>query len=313
MGSNFVTHIARKYPDYQIFVLDALTYAGNLNNIPEDIRQRDNFHFLHNDIRDRKAVAGALRKVDAVVHFAAETHVSYSFVRSDVFVDTNVKGTSILCESIFKNPIERFIHISSSEVYGTALTVPMDEKHPLEPRSPYAGSKAAADRLVFSFFVTYGLPLIIIRPFNNYGPNQHIEKVIPHFITRAIQDKLLYIHDDGLQTRDWVYVEDYSEAIDSAVHAPIDKLKGEVINIGTGRDTSILTIAKLILSYLGKPESFIKYGESRPGQVRKHISSTEKSKQVLNWQPRVTIEGGLKKTIQWYVDNRDWWQNAKKP
>lgn len=312
IGSNFVSYLANKYPNYKLWVLDALTYAGRLENIPNEIRESKNFHFVKGDIRDRKTVEDLVKQVDSVVHLAAETHVRYSLEKADIFMDTNVRGTSILCEAIIKYPIKRFIHISSSEVYGTAQEIPMDEKHPLLPCSPYAGSKAGAERVAYSFYSAYDIPLIILRPFNNYGPYQHFEKVIPHFIVRALENRPLFIHDDGLQTRDWVYVNDHSEAIDSAVHAPIDKLKGEVINIGTGKDTSILTIAKMILSFLGKPESLIKYGESRPGQVRKHMSSTKKSKQLLNWQPRVTIKEGLEKTIQWYADNHDWWQNVKK-
>ncbi len=306
-------HIARRYPGYELYILDSLTYAGELENIPEDIRKSSNFHFLHKDIRDREAVEDAVKKVDTVVHFVSQSHVSYSFVEADLFVDTNVRGTSILCETIHKFPVEKFIHISSSEVYGTALKVPMNEDHPLLPCSPYAGSKAAADRLAYSFFKTYDIPLLIIRPFNNYGFYQHIEKVIPYFVTQAIQDKPLTIHDDGLQTRDWIFVEDCCEAIDSAIHLRMNEVRGEVINIGTGTDTSVLSIARMILSQLGKSESLIKFEGNRPGQVQKHVSSTKKARKILHWRTKTSFKEGIKKTVNWYLENERWWKNLRKP
>lgn len=313
IGSNFVNYLGHKYPEYELFVLDSLTYAGDIENISNIIRKRKNFHFIRGDIRDKKIVENLVKKVDAIVHFAAESHVSYSFVRANKFVDTNVMGTSVICDAVVKYPVERFINISSSEVYGTAMYEPMDENHPLLPCSPYAGSKAGADRLVYSYFVTYGIPSIILRPFNNYGPQQHTEKVIPHFITELLKGKTLSVHDDGKQTRDWVYVEDTAEAVTKALHVELGKLKGEAINVGTGREISIIDIAQKILSEFGKTANLINFNEHRPGQVQRHIASTEKANKLLGWKAKTNFEDGIKRTIEWYVTNEEWWKKRKRP
>ena len=206
------------------------------------------------------------------------------------------------------NPIELFVHISSSEVYGTALANPMNEEHPLNPMSPYAAAKAGADRLVYSYMKTYDLPAVIVRPFNNYGPCQHLEKAIPNFIVSAFQNKPLTIHGDGKSSRDWIYVEDTCQALDKILHASRDKVIGQVINLGTGKDTRVADIGKKVLEKLGKPETLLEYIEDRPGQVSRHISSTARSKELLDWQARTDLDEGLEKTVEFYKNNRQWWE-----
>ena len=312
IGSNFVRYLVNNYPDYSVYVVDSLTYAGNLDNIPPEFFDRPNFHFVEGTITDIQLMKKLIDKVDVIVHLAAESHVSYSIQNVSIFIETNVKGTQVICEAVRENGIERFINISSSEVYGSAVTLPMDENHPLLPYSPYAASKIGAERMVYAYYKTFDIPAVIIRPFNNYGPNQHIEKVIPRFITQALSGELLTIHDDGRQSRDWVYVEDCCEAIDKAIHADIEKLKGEVINIGTGKDTSIIQIAEMILDYLGKPRNLISWGGTRPGQVQRHITSTEKAKRLLDWKATTEFYRGLAWTIEWYQKNPQWWQRLRK-
>jgi dTDP-glucose 4,6-dehydratase len=245
-----------------------------------------------------------------VVHFAAETHVARSIFDNRVFFETDVMGTQAVANAVLKyrNKIERFIHISTSEVYGTAAAEPMDEEHPLNPLTPYAAAKAGADRLVYSYVKTYGLPAVLLRPFNNYGAHQHLEKAVPRFITSVILNEPVTIHGDGSAARDWVYVEDVAEAIDAALNADINKIRGEVLNVGTGIATSVLDIAKKILKLMGKSESLLCSIPERPGQVDKHISSTEKTRKLLGWKAKTSLDKGLPRTIDWYQENRSWWE-----
>jgi dTDP-glucose 4,6-dehydratase len=224
------------------------------------------------------------------------------------FVTTNVEGTQILLDAVRETPVERFILISSSEVYGTAEYAPMDEEHPLNPRSPYAATKAGADRLAYSYFVTYGLPIVIVRPFNNYGPRQHPEKVIPRFITQALTEEPLTVHGDGHATRDWLYVEDDAEAIEAVIAADIDALAGEIVNVATGVDISISEIADHVLELLGKPAALKAHVDERPGQVDRHVGSTDKAAQLLGWRARTSFAEGLERTVEWYRDNGSWWR-----
>jgi dTDP-glucose 4,6-dehydratase len=250
--------------------------------------------------------------VDVIVNAAAESHVEKSLEDgASVFVRTNVEGTQILLDAIRETPIERFVLISSSEVYGTARYAPMDEDHPLEPRSPYAGTKAGADRLAYSYYVTFGLPIVIVRPFNNYGPRQHPEKVVPRFITQALSDEPLTIHGDGHASRDWLYVFDDAEAIAAAVDAPVDDLAGEVINVATGVDVSVSTLADQVLEVLGKPADLKQHVVERLGQVDRHIGSTEKAERLLGWRARTAFEDGLERTVAWYRDNEAWWRGIR--
>src|SRR5215210_7323862 len=215
--------------EHEVVTMDALTYAGNLANL-EDVMGHERLRFIKGDIRDVDDVKAALRGVDVIVNAAAESHVAKSIEEGgSEFVTTNVEGTQVLLDAIRRSPVERFILFSSSEAYGTALSAPMDEEHPLNPRSPYAATKAGADRLAYSYWTTYGLPIVIVRPFNNYGPSQHPEKVIPRFVTCALQDEPLTVHGDGHASRDWVFVDDVAEAIEAAISADGSKVHGEVI------------------------------------------------------------------------------------
>jgi dTDP-glucose 4,6-dehydratase len=207
-----------------------------------------------------------------------------------------------------KHPVERFILISSSEVYGTAVADPMDEDHPLNPRSPYAGTKAGGDRLAYSYWCTYDLPVTVIRPFNNYGPYQHPEKVIPRFIIQALCDRPLTIHGNGHASRDWLHVFDTAEAITAACEAPLEAIVGETINVATGIDETVEQIADMILDILGKPSSLKENVDERPGQVDRHIGSTDKAAQLLGWRSQIPFADGLERTIRWYRENPEWWQ-----
>jgi dTDP-glucose 4,6-dehydratase len=309
IGSNFVNYIFRKYSDYKLIVLDALTYAGDIENILPEVRKSDRFEFWYGDINNLDLVSDLVGRSDVVAHFAAETHVARSLYSHRVFFVTDVLGTQSVTNAVLKHcdRVERFIHISTSEVYGTAAYEPMDEVHPLNPTSPYAAAKAGADRLVYSYIVAHEIPSVIIRPFNNYGPRQHLEKVVPRFITSCILGEPLTIHGDGSASRDWVYTEDTARAIDLAIHAPIGEVRGEVFNIGTGREISVIDIAKRISAEFGVEEK-LDYMYDRFGQVQRHISSTEKAEKVLGFKAAVSFDEGLKKAIQWYKDNRPLWE-----
>src|SRR5581483_12361483 len=238
ISSNVIRHLLEA-TDYDVVSLDALTYAGNLENLA-DVMSHERLSFVHGDIRNAELVQEIVAEVDVIVNAAAESHVEKSILEgASEFVTTNVEGTQVLLDAIRQAPVERFVLISSSEVYGTAESDPMDEEHPLNPRSPYAATKAGADRLAYSYFVTYGLPIVILRPFNNYGPRQHWEKVVPRFITAALADEPLTVHGDGHASRDWLYVDDDAEAIEAAIAADLDAVAGEVINVATGVDVSV--------------------------------------------------------------------------
>lgn len=310
IGSNFVRYLFDNYPDYNIIVLDALTYAGNTDNIPDNIKKDARFSFWYGNVRNGELVNELVAKSDVVFHFAAESHVARSIFDNAIFFETDVLGTQVIANAVLKHQddVERFVHISTSEVYGTALETPMTEEHPLNPTTPYAGAKAGADRLVYSYWVTYEIPAIIIRPFNNYGPNQHLEKVIPRFITSALLDEPLTIHGSGASARDWVYVDDVCQALDKVIHTGLDKVKGEVINIGTGKDVAVKAIAEMVLDILGKPGSLLTQVGDRPGQVKMHVSSTEKASRVLGWRAKTDFAEGLARAIEWYRQNPDWWQ-----
>jgi dTDP-glucose 4,6-dehydratase len=307
ISSNLVRHLLDATP-YEVVSLDALTYAGNMDNVA-DVMGHERLSFVHGDIRDPELVAEVVSDVDVIVNAAAESHVEKSIEEgASEFVTTNVEGTQILLDAIRRTPVDRFILFSSSEVYGTAERAPMDEEHPLNPRSPYAATKAGADRLAYAYWTTYDLPIVIVRPFNNYGPFQHPEKVVPRFVTAALCDEPLTVHGDGHASRDWVYVDDVAEAIEAAIAAD-DEVHGEVINLATGRDISIETIADLVLEQLGKPKSLKVHTPERPGQVDRHIGSTDKAERLLGWRAKTSFEDGLVSTIGWYDDNRAWWES----
>ena len=314
IGSNFVTYWYAHHPQDKIIVLDNLTYSGRLKNIPNYIlADKERFEFCLGNICSIELVGNLVKRADVVVHFAAESHVTRSILDSRLFYETDVLGTHTLANAILKaaGHVERFVHISTSEVYGTALDIPMDEDHPLNPCSPYASAKCGADRLVYSFFKTYDLPCVILRPFNQYGPLQHLEKVIPRFITSALQNEPLTIHGSGEMRRDWMFVEDTCEQIDAAIQAPIESVKGEVFNLGTGVSPSVLEVAHLILDLCDRPRSLVTHIGDRLGQVEKHCSSTAKAERILGKVERRPVGLGLKQTISWYRNNEAWWREIE--
>lgn len=309
IGSNFARFIYENYPDYRVMILDALTYAGSVMNFPDQGFRNDRFKFWYGNVQNAELVDNLVSESDVVVHFAAETHVTRSIYDNLLFFQTDVLGTQAVANAVlkYKKRINRFIHISTSEVYGTAVSRSMAEDHPLNPMSPYAAAKAGADRLIYSYWQTYGIPAVIIRPFNNFGPYQHLEKMIPRFITSCILNDDLHVHGDGKSSRDWTFVEDTVLALDKVVHCPIQKITGEVINLGSGVSMDISTIAKMIVKKMKKSEKLIKTIGNRPGQVLRHTASIEKARKLLGWKPRTNFEQGLDRTIRWYWDNRSWW------
>jgi dTDP-glucose 4,6-dehydratase len=312
IGSNFVHYLHKQRPDYDLVVLDALTYAGCMENLPTEMRDIDNTQqrFWYGDVTNADLVTALVSEADYVVHFAAETHVTRSIFDNRLFFQTDVLGTQTVANAILKarGRVKRFIHISSSEVYGTAEKAVMDEEHALKPMSPYASAKCGADRLVYSYCATYGLPAVILRPFNNYGPRQHLEKVVPRFITSLLLGEKLTVHGGGEAARDFVYVDDTCRAIDALMHADAAQVDGEVFNIGSGEDRSILSIARDLLHASGGDENMIEYTGERPGQVMRHTADFSKIKRVLGWEPKVGWEQGLHQTIDWFKANRKWWE-----
>jgi dTDP-glucose 4,6-dehydratase len=312
ISSNFIRHLLEHTP-YEVVSLDALTYAGNLENLA-DLLAHERLSFVQGDICDARLVRELVSGVDVIVNAAAESHVAKSIEDGAAeFVTTNVEGTQILLDAIRETPVERFVLVSSSEVYGTAERVPMDEEHPLNPRSPYAATKAGGDRLAYAYFVTYGLPVVIARPFNNYGPRQHPEKVIPRFITQALADEPLTIHGDGHASRDWLYVDDDAEAIESIIEAPLDRVAGKVLNVATGVDIPVAEIADRVLDLLGKPASLKTHLDERLGQVDRHLGSTEKISELTGWRARTSFDEGLERTVAWYRENESWWKALAMP
>ncbi len=311
IGSNFIEYLHQKYPQYKILVLDALTYAGEKENIPRSIHKKNSFEFWKGSVQNADLVDSLVERCDVIVHFAAETHVARSIYDNSLFYQTDVIGTHTIANAVLKHrkKIERFIHISTSEVYGTAMATPMSEDHLLNPMSPYASAKAGADRLVYSYWATYELPIVIIRPFNNYGPRQHLEKAIPRFITSAILGEPITIHGDGKSSRDWLHVSDHCEALDRVLHAPLKTVVGEAINIGTDRCIPILAVAQAVLKQMEKKDIRIKHIYNRPGQVDCHIADIKKAKKLLKWKPKIKFEDGLSQTVEWYVKNEKWWKS----
>jgi dTDP-glucose 4,6-dehydratase len=307
IGSNFVNYMVKKYPNYQIINLDALTYAGNLENVKE-VENEPNYRFVKGDITNRELVESLFAEgVDAVVNFAAESHVDRSITDPGVFVRTNIQGTQVLLDAAKKYGVKKYVQISTDEVYGTlGETGYFTETTPLAPNSPYSASKAGADLLVRAYHETYGLPVNITRCSNNYGPYHFPEKLIPLMIINALNDRPLPVYGDGLNVRDWLHVEDHCAAIDLVLHKGRN---GEVYNIGGNNERKNIEVVKAILQYLNKPESLITFVEDRLGHDRRYAIDATKIREELGWQPRYTFEEGLKKTIDWYLENRSWWEN----
>ena len=313
IGSNFIQYWFDRHPDWRILNLDLLTYAGNPDNIPESIRRAgDRYEFWYGSVCNPEVVGTLVARADIVVHFAAESHVARSLYDNRVFFETDVLGTHTVANAVVKNgsATELLVHVSTSEVYGTALAEPMTEDHPLNPMSPYAAAKAGADRLVYSYIKTYGIPATILRPFNQYGPQQHLEKVIPRFITSAISGEPLELHGGGLARRDWLYVGDLCARIDRVI-AQRDRAIGEVFNLGSGESATIAEIAEIVLKRLGRPNALRESIADRPGQVSCHISSTQKAAEVLGIKPGRPFSEGLEQTIDWYQKNESWWRRIE--
>src|SRR5947208_529393 len=302
IGSCFVRRRLATGKD-EVVVADKLTYAGNPNNLKEYKDDR-NLTFVQGDVCDRKLMDRVTKSADALVHFAAETHVDRSILEAGDFVRTDVKGTWSVLEACRRNDLKRILHISTDEVYGEAPGRPSTELDPLMPKSPYAASKAGADRLAFSYFTTYGLPVVISRCTNNYGPYQHPEKLIPLFVTNALEGTPLPVYGTGANTRDWVHVEDHCAALDLLMKA--DGVQGEVFNIGASEEYSVNEIGTAILNTLGKPKTLLKSVADRPGHVRRHAVETKKIRSKLGWKPSRSFTQGLTETMQWYREHEAW-------
>ena len=304
IGSNFIHYIVRRYPHYHILNVDALTYAGNLENL-RTIEGHPNYRFVKADIADRAAMEPLFREgLDAVLNFAAESHVDRSIMQPDLFVRTNVLGTQTLLDLAKQYKVGKFVQISTDEVYGTlGDTGLFTEETPLAPNSPYSASKAGADLLVRAYHETYGLNVNITRCSNNYGPYQFPEKLIPLMIRNALEDKPLPVYGDGLHVRDWLYVEDHCSAVDLVLHKGVS---GEVYNIGGNNERTNLEVVKTILAELGKPESLIRFVKDRPGHDRRYGIDATKIRRELGWKPKYSYETGIQETIRWYLANQDW-------
>lgn len=306
IGSNFIRYMLERHA-YSIINLDALTYCGNLENL-RDVEDHPRYTFIRGSITDRELVNRIIRDVDAVINFAAESHVDRSIQDPEIFIKTNVLGTQTLLEASRREGIERFIQISTDEVYGSAETGYFTEETPLAPNSPYSASKAAADLMVRAYHRTYGLPVNITRCSNNYGPYQFPEKLIPLMITNALEDCPLPVYGDGMNVRDWLHVEDHCSAIDLVLH---HGREGEVYNIGGNNERRNIDIVRLILRELGKDESLIRFVEDRPGHDRRYAIDATRIRNELGWKPRYSFREGIRETINWYIRNRKWWENIK--
>ena len=312
IGSNFIRYFLKSYPNDSLINVDKLTYAGNLENL-SDLSQSPHYHFIRGDITDAPRMEELVNKgVDAIINFAAESHVDRSIEDPSAFMKTNVFGTFVLLEAVRKvfpkQPI-RFIHISTDEVYGSlGETGAFTEETPLAPNSPYSASKSAADLLVRAYHRTYGLPTVITRSSNNFGPYQFPEKLIPLMISNAIEDKELPIYGDGMHIRDWIYVEDHCRALDVVLHYGRE---GEIYNIGGRSERPNLVVAQIILDRLGKPHSLIRFVTDRPGHDRRYAIDFSKIERELGWKPSISFEEGISRTVEWYLTHREWWKKIK--
>ncbi len=306
IGSNFIRHILQKHENIHITNLDKLTYAGNPDNL-KDIDKDSRYRFIKGDICDASLVDSLMHGIHAVVHFAAESHVDRSIGKPDDFIRTDVLGTFVLLESARKHGVERFVQISTDEVYGSIDEGYFKENDPLMPSSPYSASKAGADRLAYSYFVTYKLPVVIPRSSNNFGPYQYPEKLIPLFVTNAIEEKPLPIYGDGKNVRDWLFVLDNCEAIETVMEKGTD---GEVYNVGAGNERTNLEITHTILKELGKSQTLIGFIPDRKGHDRRYALDLKKVKNI-GWEPQYAFSKAVKETVAWYVNNQWWWKKLK--
>lgn len=309
IGSHFIRHILTKYPDYQVINLDLLTYAGNLENL-RDMEANPRYYFVKGDIADQALTSQLLEQVDAIVNFAAESHVDRSILDSAAFIHTNIVGTQVLLEAARTSGLKRFHHVSTDEVYGHLGSgePPFNEKTPYAPRSPYSASKAAADHLVNAYFHTYKLPTTISNCSNNYGPYQFPEKLIPLFVTNLIEGKKVPVYGDGLQVRDWLYVTDHCLAIDLILHRGGI---GETYCVGGDCEKPNIEITRKILALMGRGDGMIDYVTDRLGHDRRYAINFTKIREELGWTPETSFDQGMEKTVAWYKNNRQWWQMIK--
>ena len=307
IGSNFVRYILKKYPDYKIVNLDKLTYCGNLNNL-KDVENNPNYQFVRGDICDKRLVIDLAKDCDGIIHFAAESHVDNSIEKPDEFINTNVVGTLNMLEAARVNKIKRFLHISTDEVYGSIENGSFDESSLLHPNSPYSASKAAAEHLVTAYFTTYGVPAIITRSSNNFGPNQYPEKLIPLFITNLLEGKKVPLYGSGLNVRDWIYVEDNCGALDFVFH---NGKEGEVYNVAGNNEKKNIEITEAVLALLKKDRESIEYVKDRLGHDLRYSLTSDKL-QKLGWSPTFKFESAMQETVKWYAENEWWWSPLKK-
>jgi dTDP-glucose 4,6-dehydratase len=307
IGSHFVRLLLREHPECEVINIDKLTYAGSRDNL-RDVEGDPRYRFVQGDICDLQLVDELVRQADAIVSLAAETHVDRSLLAADAFIRTDVHGTYVLLCAAREHGIERFVYVSTDEVYGEAPEgYSSSETDPLSPRNPYAASKAAADMLCLAFFASYGLPVVVSRGANTMGPCQYPEKMIPLFITNALRDEPLPLYGDGRQVRDWLFVEDHCEALDLLLH---EGTPGEVYNVAADNYRHNIQVAEAILGLLGKPRSLIRHVEDRPGHDRRYSLDWSKIR-ALGWSARHGFDEALAKTVAWYGDNESWWQKAR--
>src|SRR5512142_195017 len=307
IGSNLVRLLLQERPEWRVVVLDKLTYAGNAENLA-GLEQSPRYRFVRGDIGNGELVAEIFKteRLDAVLHLAAESHVDRSILAPAVFVDTNVRGTQVLLEAARSHGVKRFVHVSTDEVYGSlGPTGYFTEETPLAPSSPYAASKASSDLLALAYAHTFGLPVVVTRCSNNYGPYQFPEKLIPLMIANALRDLPLPVYGDGMNVRDWIHVEDHARGLLAAFEQGKD---GEVYNFGASSERHNIQIVKLVLELVGKPQSLITYVKDRPGHDRRYAIDAAKATRELGWTPRRRFEDALAETVRWYVDHRAWWE-----
>ncbi len=310
IGSNFILHMLQSHSDVSIINLDLLTYAGNLENLQDTAPYGERYRFVRGDIADKEVVDSlASGKPDAIINFAAESHVDRSILDSSSFVQTNVMGTQVMLDACRRHGVERFLQVSTDEVYGSLGDAgAFTELSPLAPNSPYAASKAGADLLVRSYHKTHGMNAVITRCSNNYGPYQFPEKLIPLMISNALQDKKLPVYGDGLNVRDWIHVTDHCRALDMVLR---EGRSGEVYNIGSNSEFTNMQIVKHILKRLDKPDSLIEFVTDRPGHDRRYAIDASKLQQDLKWEPLIDFHPGMDQTIMWYVEHEEWWKRIK--
>jgi dTDP-glucose 4,6-dehydratase len=308
IGSNFIRHIRQEHPDWEITNLDKLTYAGNLENLT-DIQNQLGYHFVKGDIADRKLVDKLLSQgFDVIVNFAAESHVDRSILDASSFIETNVKGTQVLLEGAKNHGIQRFIQVSTDEVYGSIDNGCFTEEAPLSPNSPYSASKTAADLLCRAYFKTHRVPAIVTRCTNNLGPYQFPEKLIPLAITNALEDKPVPVYGDGLNIRDWIFVADHCRALDAVIQKG---QPGEIYNVGGGNEKTNLELIRKLLELLDKPQSLIQFVSDRPAHDRRYAVDCARIATGLGWKPAYSFERALSATVEWYLKNESWWRSIK--